>query len=162
VLIARFPRPSRKVVSTLQVSRFMARQIHDGIPGNAAVGSNPRAGNPQSLPIRRLKGKLGGPLALPPVFRSSEGSADLPWSGGERPQSGGRELDQASESRPPAPRTSARRGASTSIPASAPTGGGTVEVQPAPGALVPGVFDAHRRLIERQRDEPRTPAPIAR
>jgi hypothetical protein len=41
VLIARDPRPSRKVVSTLQVSRFMARQVHDGIPGNAAVGSTP-------------------------------------------------------------------------------------------------------------------------
>jgi hypothetical protein len=39
--IARDPRPSRKVVSTLQVSRFMARQVHNGIPGNAAVGSTP-------------------------------------------------------------------------------------------------------------------------
>jgi hypothetical protein len=40
-LAARDPRPSRKVVSTLQVSRFMARQVHTGIPGNAAVGSTP-------------------------------------------------------------------------------------------------------------------------
>jgi hypothetical protein len=61
VLIARDPRPSRKVVSTLQVSRFMARQVHDGIPGNAAVGSNPRAGNPQSLPIWRVEVKSSGP-----------------------------------------------------------------------------------------------------
>jgi len=44
--IARDPRPSRKVVSTLQVSRFMARQVHDGIPGNAAVGSTPERATP--------------------------------------------------------------------------------------------------------------------
>jgi hypothetical protein len=46
VLIARDPRPSRKVVSTLQVSRFMARQVHNGIPGNAAVGSIPERATP--------------------------------------------------------------------------------------------------------------------
>ena len=45
--IARDPRPSRKVVSTLQVSRFMARQVHDGIPGNAAVGSTPSGQPPE-------------------------------------------------------------------------------------------------------------------
>src|SRR5579862_1740947 len=45
--IARDPRPSRKVVSTLQVSRFMARQVHDGIPGNAAVGSTPNGQPPE-------------------------------------------------------------------------------------------------------------------
>lgn len=61
--IARDPRPSRKVVSTLQVSRFMARQVHDGIPGNAAVGSDPRAGNPRSLPIWRAQVKSSGPSA---------------------------------------------------------------------------------------------------
>lgn len=39
----------------------MARQVHDGIPGNAAVGGNPRAGNPQSLPIWRAEVKSSEP-----------------------------------------------------------------------------------------------------
>jgi hypothetical protein len=29
------------------VSRFMARQVHDGIPGNAAVGSTPERATPE-------------------------------------------------------------------------------------------------------------------
>src|ERR1700680_5042284 len=62
--IARDPRPSRKVVSTLQVSRFMARQVQHGIPGNAAVGSNPRTGNPQSLPISRAQVKSADPRVV--------------------------------------------------------------------------------------------------
>ena len=53
--IARDPRPSRKVVSTLQVSRFMARQVHDGIPGNAAVGSTPERATPGVYRSRGLR-----------------------------------------------------------------------------------------------------------
>ena len=53
--IARDPRPSRKVVSTLQVSRFMARQVHNGIPGNAAVGSTPERATPEVYWSRGLR-----------------------------------------------------------------------------------------------------------
>ena len=58
--IARDPRPSRKVVSTLQVSRFMARQVHDGIPGNAAVGSTP-SGQPPEFTYLEGSGQVGSP-----------------------------------------------------------------------------------------------------
>ncbi len=43
----------------------MARQVQHGIPGNAAVGSNPRTGNPQSLPISRAQVKSSRPLVVP-------------------------------------------------------------------------------------------------
>jgi predicted nucleic acid-binding Zn ribbon protein len=59
--IARDPRPSRKVVSTLQVSRFMARQVQHGIPGNAAVGSTP---NGQPAEFTDLEGS--GQVELAP------------------------------------------------------------------------------------------------
>ena len=60
--IARDPRPSRKVVSTLQVSRFMARQVHDGIPGNAAVGSTPERATPGVYRSEGPRSSRGGPV----------------------------------------------------------------------------------------------------
>ena len=52
MLIARDPGPSRKVVSTLQVSRFMARQVHDGNPWQRGRREHSRTGNPRSLLVQ--------------------------------------------------------------------------------------------------------------
>src|SRR5580704_9776659 len=44
--IARDPRPSRKVVSTLQVSRFMARQVPNWNPWQRGRREQPPSGQP--------------------------------------------------------------------------------------------------------------------
>ena len=86
--IARDPRPSRKVVSTLQVSRFMARQVHNGIPGNAAVGSTP-SGQPPEFTYLEGSGQVGSPrpgamihdkIAACPGWSSADGgSSAVGW-----------------------------------------------------------------------------------
>ena len=56
--IARDPRPSRKVVSTLQVSRFMARQVHDGSLATRPSGAPP-SGQPTKFTGREAPGQVG-------------------------------------------------------------------------------------------------------
>jgi hypothetical protein len=80
--IARDPRPSRKVVSTLQVSRFMARQVHNGIPGNAAVGSTPERATPGvyrsgGLRSSRARLRVVGQFRHSPKLLAKAGA--LPW-----------------------------------------------------------------------------------
>jgi hypothetical protein len=86
--IARDPRPSRKVVSTLQVSRFMARQVHDGIPGNAAVGSTPERATPGVYRSGGLRSSRAGRrqcLRLNPEVDEPHVGLSGPWESREEP-----------------------------------------------------------------------------
>jgi hypothetical protein len=51
---ARDPRPSRKVVSTLQVSRFMARQVHNGSLATRPSGAPPSGQPPEFTDLEAL------------------------------------------------------------------------------------------------------------
>jgi hypothetical protein len=55
--IARDPRPSRKVVSTLQVSRFMARHVHIGCLATRPSGASP-SGQPPEFTDLEARGQV--------------------------------------------------------------------------------------------------------